>query len=410
MVMHHPHGGMAEDETMALPRPSLRFTLFVLAVAVGNAVAHMCTSAMPLQVGALIDGFHLSATAAGIFGFCQVGSLAVSMILFSPLVHRFRPLWVCLAGIAVAVVSNLLVFNAPPVLPLLCLLGVVSGLGYSLMLTATVAAPAGWPMPDRVYAASSSGGLLILVALLSVLPFANSYFGVRGIFVGIAVLLAACVPLLWGFRYTAAVADGAPVTQSAFTGGRPLLVIWALFSFGTGALWTFAERIGHALQLSGPTIGLIISTSVFLALVGSGLAALLSTRLDRRAALAIGMIGSGGACLLMTLATGFWGYAIAAGLYWILTIFTYIMMLGTAATIDPTGRLATLGTGCERLAYACGAPVGGFLVDHASFLVLGIVAFTSCAVVGPLCLPALGRMLHRIRNEPLVADPAFPLV
>lgn len=289
---------------MSLPRPSLRLTLFVLAVAVGNAVAHMCTSAMPLQIGALIDGFHFSATAAGIFGFFQVGSLAVSMILFSPLVHRFRPFWVCLTGIAVAAVSNLLVFNAPPVLPLLCVLGVASGLGYSLMLTATVSAPAGWPMADRVYAASSSGGLLILVGLLSLLPFANYYFGVRGIFVGIAVLLVACVPLLWGFRYTAAAADGVPVRKNTFKGGLPLLLIWGLFSFGTGALWTFAERIGHALHLSGPAIGLVISTSVFLGLAGAGLAALLSTRLDRRVALAIGLVGSGGACLMMTLATG----------------------------------------------------------------------------------------------------------
>ena len=392
---------------MARLEGSVRLVSLVFAVAVGNAVAHLCTSAMPLQVGALIDGFHLSATAAGVFGFFQVGALAVGMILFAPLAHRYRPLVVCLVGLAVAAVCNMAIYFAPMQLLLLCGLGTVSGVGYCLMLSATVSAPAGSAQPDKVYAASSSGGLLLLVALLSLLPFANSYFGIRGIFPGIAMLLVLCIPLLWGFRFTRGSAETATPRKDTFSRGLPLLLIWALFSLGSGAMWTFAERIGHALHLSGITIGGVLSASVFMGLLGSGFAALVSDRLDRRWAIGLGLVGGGGCCLLLALSTGLWSYTIAACLYWIFSIYFYVMMLGTAAAIDPTGRLATLGTGCERLAFAFGAPIGGWFVDMGSFLWIGLFAALACSVLAPLCLPALGRTLNRTRTSDKIDIPVL---
>ncbi|WP_375392948.1 MFS transporter [uncultured Sphingomonas sp.] len=403
---------------MTKPRFSWQFLAFVFAVAVGNAVAHLCTSAMPLQVGSLIDGFGLTATAAGVFGFFQVGTLALGMIFFAPLSHRYRPFVVCLTGLLIAAASNAALYFSPASLPLLCLLGLISGFGYCLMLSATVGAPAASAQADKVYAASSSGGLLLLVALLSLLPLANSYFGVRGIFLGIAILLVVSIPLLWGFRYTPATAAPAAaaaarvdaVSGRSLKSGTSLLIIWVLYSLGTGAMWTFAERIGHALHIPGPTIGFILSISVFMALVGSGLAALLSDRLDRATAIGIGLVGGGATCLMLALSTGLWMYALACVLYWIVTIFFYVLMLGTAAAIDPTGRLATLGTGCERLAFAFGAPIGGMFVDMGSFLWIGLLALTSCSILAPLCLPALSRAVKRAHADRHIDAVPVPLV
>ena len=382
-------------------RRSFRFLAFILAVAVGNAVAHLCTSAMPLQVGALIEGFGLSATAAGLVSFFQVGALAFGMIVVAPVCHRYPPAGVCFAGLALAATASVALFLAPPFLPLLCLLGASSGFGYCLMLTATVAAPAGWPQPDRVYAASSSGGLLILVVLLTLLPLATARVGPRGVFLGIALLFALCTPLLWGFRYARREEQVATRESAAVAGGAPLIAMWALVSLGAGAMWTFAERIGHALALPGPVIGTVLSVGVFLSLIGSGLAAVVGGWLDRRVAIAIGLFGTGASCLLLALATGLWTYAAAVALYWIFTIFFYVLMLGTAAAIDPSGRLATLGTGCERLAFAVGAPLGGLFVDLGSFLWIALMAVLTCSILAPLFLPGLGRAVASARlREP----------
>ena len=391
-------------------RSSWQFVAFVFAVAVGNAVAHLCTSAMPLQIGALIDGFGLSATAAGVFGFFQVGALALGMIFFAPLSYRYRPFVVCLTGLLIASATNGALYFASPGLPVLCLLGLISGTGYCLMLSATVGAPAASAQPDKVYAASSSGGLLLLVGLLSLLPLTNHYFGVRGIFAGIATLLVCSIPLLWGFRYVGGSANVKAVQGASLNSGRSLLIIWVLFSLGSGAMWSFAERIGHALHLSAPTIGFVLSGAVFMSLVGSGLAAFASDRIGRATAIGIGLIGGGCACLMLALSNGLWMYATAAVLYWIFSIFFYVLMLGTAAAIDPTGRLATLGTGCERLAFAFGAPIGGMFIDFGSFLWIGLLAVASCSILAPLCLPSVSRAIRRAHANRHIDAAPVPLV
>jgi len=61
--------------------------------------------------------------------------------------------------------------------------------------------------------------------------------------------------------------------------------------------------------------------------------------------------------------------------------------------LDPTGRLGTFGTGCERLAFAIGAPLGGLMVDFGSYVWVGVGAAIACSVIAPAFLPGLSRAL-----------------
>ena len=366
----------------------------VVAVAVGSAIAHLCTSAMPFLVGALINGYGMSATGAGLVGFFQVGALAVSMILIAPIAHRFKPLRVCALGASLAASCNVLIYLAPAQLALICLLATVVGVGYGLILTAAVAAAAGSSRADLTYAAGNSGAVLLIVPMISALSLATLRFGSRGTFLAIPLLIVVCAPLLFGLRRTRGAVAGVQVTGTTFVKGVPILAIWSLFSFGTGAMWAFTERIGVALALPGPTIGIVLSTSAFTGLIGTSLAAVCSARFSRVAALAVGVVGGGASCLMFALATNLWMFATAAVLYWIFTMFVYILLLGTAAVLDPTGRLGTFGTGCERLAFAIGAPLGGLMVDYGSYVWVGVGAAIACSVIAPAFLPGLSRALR----------------
>ncbi|MBA2933980.1 MFS transporter [Sphingomonas sp. CGMCC 1.13654] len=379
----------------------------IVAVSFGNAVAHLCTSALPFQIGALIDGYRLSATEAGLVGFFQVGALAVSMMLFAPAAHRFRPTLVCLGGMAIAAIANLLLSSVPPMVPLLCALATTSGIGYGLVLTAAVSAAAGSPRPDQIYAAGNSGALLLIVAMLSLLPWAAGRLGPHGTFIAIPLLILFSAPAVLGFRAHRAADTQSDGPAVGLVRGVPLFAVWALFSFGTGAMWAFAERTGRAIGLPGETIGLVLSTSAFAGLIGSGLAAVIGGRINRTLVLGCGLIGGGITCLTFSAATDLTLYAAAALLYWVFTMFVYVLLLGTAAELDPSGRLGTLGTGCERMAFAISAPLGGVLVDLGSPLWVGVGAAVACAVVAPLFLPALGRMLTRSDiPEPTTSAPA----
>ena len=366
----------------------------IVAVAVGSVIAHLCTSALPLLIGALMNGYGFTATAAGLTGFFQIGALAVSMIVIAPLTHRFRPLSVAYFGMALAAAGNLLMYWSPAYLPLICVLATLVGTGYGLVLTAAVAAAAGSARPDLTYAAGNSGAVLLIVPIMSLLPLATVRFGTRATFFAIPLLILIAVPFMLGLRSQRSVKLAEQVTVHSFATGLPLLVIWSLFSFGTGAMWAFTERIGASLSLSGPTIGLILSSSAFTGLIGTSLAAYCSDKVDRTIALGVGVVGGGASCLLFAVATNVWIFAAAAVAYWIFTMFVYILLLGTAAMLDPTGRLGTLGTGCERLAFAIGAPFGGLMVDFGSYFWLSVSTAFACAVIAPAFLPGLKRMLR----------------
>lgn len=376
----------------------------ILAVAVGSAASHLCTSAMPLQIGALVEGFQLSASDAGLVGFFQVASLAVCMIVFTHFAHRFSPFPVGLLGLAIGIAANVAIYFAPPALPALCLLGAVSGVGYGLVLATAVAAAADHPKPDQIYAGGNSGSVLLMVGLLALLPLVSSLAGARATFLGIAFILLIASPFLAGFRKRQAKAETVHLPKVRIDGGLALIVIWCLFSFGTGAIWTFAERIGNSIGLKPETIGLVLSSSVFVGLAGTGVAALLANRMSRIWMLVLGLAGSGTCCLFLANATELWSFTAAAMLYWVFTMYVYIVLLGAAAILDPGGRLGTLGTGCERLAFAVGAPIGGLLVDLGSYFWIGIITAATRFVSIPLCLPPLKKAFNK--RAAAVAFPA----
>ena len=87
-------------------------------------------------------------------------------------------------------------------------------------------------------------------------------------------------------------------------------------------------------------------------------------------------------------------YSAGVLLYWIFYMYLYAYLLGTSAALDPSGRMGTAGGGCERLAFAVGAPIGGLIVDHASYGMLGLLAAVLCILAIPLCLAKLAAALR----------------
>ncbi|HVW68122.1 MAG TPA: hypothetical protein VHB68_04065 [Steroidobacteraceae bacterium] len=371
----------------ATPKRSIAL---VSAVCVGSGLAHFPTSTMPFQIGALVDGAGLSAAAAGVFGFCQVGALAAAMILIAPWLDRTAPMRVALIGGLTATLANLALY-ASHTPALLMLAGVLAGSGYGVVFAATVAAAAATREPDRVYAIGNGGALLMIVALLSALPALTPLLGALGIFPALSGLALLCLPFFAGFGGGRCTQD---IRLAAWrTPGAPgLLFAWTAFSLGTGALYAFSERIGRGLHLQATQIALVLSSGVLIGVLGTGAAVLLGGRL-RRAALIVGMCGSGTACLLLGVSWSWGSFATGVALYWIFYMFLYSYLFGTAAVLDPSGRVGTLGGGLERLAYAVGSGLGGALAEHAGYPATGYLGFAGCLLGLFVGFPSLFRHL-----------------
>ena len=361
----------------------------LVAASIGSGIAHLGTSTLPFQVGALMDGEKFSASAAGLFGFFLIGSLAASMVLISPVIDRHHPFRVALLGVLVCIAAHLLMFFGHFGFAGFATLAVAAGTGYGLVFAATVAGVAAAAHPDRVYAIATG------VVLMAALPAISARFGALGPFLGIAVLLALTAPALLGFGLKHASASAESVSPIRMPGAPALLTLWTAFSLGSGAIWSFVERVGHAIALSPASIGLVLSAGTFFGIAGTALAALSAGRLDRGLAIAGGCVGTGLACLLLTFSSGIVGYAACVLAYWVFYMFLYSSLLGTAAALDPSGRLGTAGGGCERMGYAIGAPIGGFLVDNSSFVVVGGAAAFACVACLPFTLSTIRRAAAR---------------
>jgi hypothetical protein len=350
---------------------------------------------MPFQIGALVDGTGLSAPVAGVFGFCEVGALAFAMILIAPWLDRVAPFAVAMAGGLAAALANLGLYAVHAVaLQLLC--GVLAGIGYGLVFAATVAAAAATRQPDRIYAIGNGGALLMIVAIMSALPALTPHLGPLGIFPALFAVALLCLPLFLGFgrgqrtqelRFAAWRVPGAP----------GLLFAWTVFSLGTGGLYAFSERIGRSIQLPAEQIALVLSAGVFIGLLGTGAAAFLGGSVNRRAALTVGICGSGVACLVLGLAWSLVSFALGVALYWIFYMFFYSYLFGTAAVLDPTGRVGTLGGGLERLGYGVGSGVGGILAAHAGYSATGYLGCAGCLLGLLVGFPSLFRSLGTAR-------------
>jgi hypothetical protein len=220
----------------------------IVAVCGGAGLAHIGTSAMPFQIGALMDGAHRTAAQAGAFGFAEIGALALSMILVSARADLLPTRSLALIGGLTAILANIGLFVVGS-FPLQLLFGICAGFGYGTIFSATVTAAAATEVPDRMYAIGNGGALLLIVAFMTAIPFGNSRLGAQGVFGSLAILVAVCSPLLLGLRR----AELPIVTRlSAWRtpGAAGLLFAWMTASLGTTALYAFSERIGKSILIA----------------------------------------------------------------------------------------------------------------------------------------------------------------
>jgi hypothetical protein len=370
---------------------SMQHLMLVVAVCVGSGLAHVGTSTMPFQIGALVDGGGRSAAQTGLFGFLEVGALAASMILVSNWVDRVAPRTIAVAGCCLAAFANLGLHYTQAFYGQL-LLASVAGTGYGFVFAATVSGAAASREPDRIYAIGNGGALLIVVALMATLPRAAAQWGTLGIFIALAGLAALCAPFLLGFN-AARRTERPQLSAWRVHGAWGLLFAWAAFSTGTGALYAYSERIGRSIALPPTQIASVLSAGVFVGLLGTGCAAVLGRRLNRAWALSIGICGSGLSCLLLGFATHLVVFAAGVFVYWVFYMFLYSYLLGTAAVLDPTGKVGTLGGGLERLGYALGAGLGGVFAEHWGYASTGLLGFFGCVAAAAVGFPSLFRVL-----------------
>jgi MFS family permease len=339
---------------------------------------------VPYQIAALMDGFGLSAAASGLLGMVELAAMSLTSILIMPAVRRMPLHRMALAGLAIAVAGEASTFFIGHVWALGCARA-LTGIGSGMVLAATSTYVAVAANPNRVMGLGLTIANLLFFFIFLVTPRVLLAFGPRALFISLAVYLAAsaiAVPHVSRLPISAPPLAGESGI-GAFNRTKVAALALGLVSLnlGLGAMWSFAERIGHDIGLSAEQTGSVLAACPIAMIAGSAMAGLMGDRFGNRWPLLIGCFVCGIACYGTTISRNLQGYTIG------LLIFNFFYLLvgpfalaGVPSTLDPSGRLAAAANGLMWLAYSAGVAAGGFIADRGSVNIIGTFAFGGCAV------------------------------
>lgn len=253
--------------------------------------------------------------------------------------------------------------------------------------------------PDRLAArmqlVAGSAGALLLVAL----PHAVAAGGHRGAFALLALIALALAPLLGWLPHGTSMAERRVAGSVEWARVFPVLVAGFLLTAGEGAVWAFLERIGAHAGVPPASIGILLGVTTLLGLLGAALAAWLGTRFGRRVPLVAGIAAQAAACWVITHAEVPVPYALATLGYGLAFFFVQPYLVGTAAVLDPQGRVAAAYAGTALVGAALGPALGGALVDAFSYPALGWQLLVASAGAIAAILP-LASALDRASRQP----------
>jgi hypothetical protein len=372
--------------TPNLRRPSW---VLVLAIAAGTVAAQGGPAAQPYQVGGVMDGAGLTAVDAGYLMAVQMACFSAAVLLASRFVDRSSLPGMALSGAALACGSYLIEYGLRALLPLFLVAG-SSGAGHGLIYAATVAAGSRSTDPERVFGAGTALGLIGLGVELAVLPLVRTWLGPMGVFAGLAAVMVLLSPLLAGLG----LANAAPPREAAgrvdARGATALILVTALFGIGTGAVYTFTERIATGLAIDPASTGIVLTVGMLSGSLGGVAAAWAGSRFGRRVPLQLGLLASGLACLAIGVANGFWSFAAGVVAYGITYVFPFPYFLGAGGALDRSGRLPAFANGTIFIASAVGSGAAGMIAIQWSYRTLGFLALAALIIAAGL-VPAVTR-------------------
>jgi predicted MFS family arabinose efflux permease len=407
----------------------------LVALSVGGVVQIL---GLPLIVGALEDHWGYTAAYSGYIASVDLAGLFAGSVTTSLWASRINWKRYVAAAIVLCIVMNVLCvwFHT---------LGILMVLRFGAGLASGVAYGSSLALMSRVQDTARGFSIVIFAqvvanaAVLGVFPVIDARWGPGGLFVAIAVVMAATavvVPRLPGRDPVAepgtVVPDGwaghdppppgqagaaspgragateaPPVTRIAMSGlclGAVALVYVAI-----GSYWAYAERMGLAFHLSSDVVHHLLTASVLLSTIGCLAAFRLSRSVGQSRPLlgalallsAVLLIHSGLPHPLM--------YVVTLGVMQICWNLIDIFQLGTLAIVDPSGRAAALVPAAQGIALAAGPAAGGVALTAGRGYWAVLLLSGGAAALATLCYSIVYVRFLRVA-EPLAGDhqPAIP--
>jgi predicted MFS family arabinose efflux permease len=356
---------------------------------------------MPALVDGLIEGLGFSNREAGLVGSANVYGAAVGA--FSAVFVVKRVSWriaavVLLIGLIAVDFLSMLLTSAPVLIGTRfvhgCIGGLLVGIGFAVISRTTEV--------DRTF------GYLLTIQFglgglgLIYLPPLVPAFGTKALFLSL-VSFSVVTLLMLPFLSEYPAREQEPGTDGR-KGNRKLiaLALLATFLFQAANMGIYAYAIGigkHALLETG-FVSNALGVAAWVAIVGSVLVILMSTRYGRLWPVGIAILLTAVSIWLLHFSdvkpggwetSVYWWSNVLWGITW---AFVISYLLGMCSEFDTTGQMAALGGFASKMGLASGPAVAALLVgdDNYGLLInVSVVALIACLTVMILPAAALDR-------------------
>lgn len=270
----------------------------------------------------------------------------------------------------------------------------LSALGGGSLMVLCLASAARMPNPDRVYGLWVMGQLVLGAAGLAVLPGLFAHFGLTALYVLLAILMAAALPL--ARRFPAGGPDTAAAGPRTSQGGGWMVLVIGIaallgFYMSLGGVWTFIGAIAQAASIPADASGQVLAVATLCGIAGAALAAWIGQRGSRMPVLLAGYALMLGAIALLAGQPGIVRYAAAAFLFKFAWTFALPFILASLAAADRSGRLINAANLVIGGGLALGPLLAGHLIQAGGFTPMLATGFA----LGTLSLVLLAVLVRR---------------
>ncbi|WP_126228052.1 MFS transporter [Burkholderia ambifaria] len=367
----------------------------LVALVVFAAITPLLLLVAPAVAAQLATQLGLSASQIGTYFFVELGAFSLATVPSYLWLGRIDARRVAACAIALFGIGNLLTALWMPGFSALLALRAVTALGGGSLMVLCMTSAATSENSDRVYGLWVVGQLTAGAIGLFVLPHVFAAFGLRALYVALAVLALFAAPLSRGFPATLGVRTA---SAQAARGGADadadasrrfvVLAIGAVLMFylAIGSVWTFASRAAAEAGLDPQSTGNVLAIASVMGIAGAALASCAGGRFARRAMLAAGYALLAASLVALAALPDAIGYSAAIFAFKFAWTFVLPFMLATVAQIDTSGRLVATLNFVIGAGLAAGPLLAGLLLDaggtmHALFAVATAGAIASFAAL-----------------------------
>jgi MFS family permease len=346
---------------------------------------------LPLFVGGLASGLHLTSAQAGWLGSADLIGYAIGSVLAFLIIDRTSQKHLILVGLALLIVGNLASVGLRSTTLLFAVRVLLTGLGAGLVIAVPYSSLSAMDNPERSTGIYWTFNVLGGSIALLVLPTIIRLWGITGLFLTLAALATSALPIGFlktdNYASTTVAAEtralknaGPGIIASIPTAAMMVLGAIMLFNLGLGGVWAFVDRPAGALSLDERDTGIILSGAYLVCMLGSSVAAWQGSRFGYirpyAAAMALVTVAvyslnappsilayAGTLCLLNFC----WNYAIT---------FQFLALYAS----DATGRSAALIFFAQSAGLMLGPGLAGTLVSRFSYAIGLSAAMLLCAL------------------------------